>query len=71
MARALRRRAFVTACVIASTCIDVKDGACQEACPVECIYEGGRMMVIQRDECIDFILGAGTRPTLPDRSCPA
>ena len=29
--------------VIASTCIDVKDGACQEACPVECIYEGGQI----------------------------
>jgi ferredoxin len=39
--------------VIASTCIDVKDGACQEACPVERIYEGGRMMYIQPDECID------------------
>jgi ferredoxin len=39
--------------VIASTCIDVKDSACQEACPVECIYEGGRMMYIQPDECID------------------
>ena len=39
--------------VIASTCIDVKDGACQEACPVECIYEGGRMMYIQPAECID------------------
>jgi Fe-S-cluster-containing hydrogenase component 2 len=39
--------------VIASTCIDVKDGACQEACLVECIYEGGRMMYIQAHECID------------------
>lgn len=39
--------------MIASTCIDVKDGACQEVCPVECIYEGGRMMYIQPDECID------------------
>ena len=39
--------------VIASTCIDVKDGACQDACPVECIYEGGRMMYIQPEECID------------------
>ena len=39
--------------VIASTCVDVKDGACQEVCPVECIYEGGRMMYIQPDECID------------------
>jgi NAD-dependent dihydropyrimidine dehydrogenase PreA subunit len=39
--------------VIASTCIDVKDGACQETCPVECMYEGGRMTYIQPDECID------------------
>ena len=39
--------------VIASACIDVKDGACQTACPVECIYEGGRMMYIQPDECIN------------------
>lgn len=38
--------------VIASTCIDVKDGACQVVCPVECIYEGGRMMYINPVECI-------------------
>lgn len=50
MARKLR--AAVTY-VIASTCIDVKDGACQDVCPVECIYEGGRMMYIQPSECID------------------
>jgi ferredoxin len=39
--------------VITSTCIDVKDGACQKVCPVDCIYEGGRMMYIQPDECIN------------------
>jgi NAD-dependent dihydropyrimidine dehydrogenase PreA subunit len=39
--------------VITSPCIDVKDGACQTACPVECIYEGGRMMYIQPEECIN------------------
>ncbi len=39
--------------VIASACIDVKDGACRDVCPVECIYEGGRMMYIQPAECID------------------
>ncbi len=39
--------------VIASACIDVKDGACQTVCPVECIYEGGRMMYIQPAECIN------------------
>ena len=31
--------------VVTSTCIDVKDGTCQKACPVECIYEGGRMII--------------------------
>ena len=39
--------------VIASPCIDVKDGTCQDVCPVDCIYEGGRMMYIQPDECIN------------------
>lgn len=39
--------------VIASSCIDVKDGSCQDVCPVECIYEGGRMMYIQPEECIN------------------
>jgi Fe-S-cluster-containing hydrogenase component 2 len=39
--------------VIASACIDVKDGACQDVCPVESIYQGGRMMYIQPGECID------------------
>lgn len=38
--------------VIASACIDVKDGDCQDVCPVECIYEGGRMMYIHPTECI-------------------
>jgi Fe-S-cluster-containing hydrogenase component 2 len=38
--------------VVASSCIDVKDGACQEVCPVDCIYEGGRMMYIHQEECI-------------------
>ena len=39
--------------VIGSACIDVKDAACQVACPADCIYEGGRMMYIQPDECIN------------------
>jgi len=38
--------------VITSTCVDVKDGGCVPACPVDCIYEGGRMLYIQPDECI-------------------
>jgi ferredoxin len=51
-ARAVSGRALMTY-VITSTCIDVKDGICQKVCPVECIYEGGRMMYIQPDECIN------------------
>ena len=39
--------------VIAETCIDIKDGVCTEVCPVDCIYEGGRMFYVQPDECIN------------------
>ncbi|MCY4007314.1 MAG: ferredoxin family protein [Rhodobacteraceae bacterium] len=39
--------------VILSPCIDVKDGACTEVCPVDCIYEGERMFYIHPDECIE------------------
>jgi ferredoxin len=39
--------------VIAEPCVDVKDRACIEECPVDCIYEGGRMLYIQPDECVD------------------
>ncbi len=38
---------------IAEPCIDVKDKACVEECPVDCIYEGERMLYIQPDECVD------------------
>jgi NAD-dependent dihydropyrimidine dehydrogenase PreA subunit len=39
--------------VIAEPCIDVMDRACVEECPVDCIYEGGRSLYIQPDECVD------------------
>ncbi len=39
--------------VIAQPCVDVKDKACIEECPVDCIYEGKRMLYIQPDECVD------------------
>ncbi|HJR19128.1 MAG TPA: ferredoxin [Actinomycetota bacterium] len=39
--------------IIAETCIDVKDKACVEECPVDCIYEGPRMLYIHPDECVD------------------
>jgi ferredoxin len=41
------------ALVIKSECIDVKDGACTTVCPVDCIYEGGRMFYIHPTECIE------------------
>lgn len=39
--------------VITSACIDVKDGVCTTSCPVDCIYEGGRMYYIHPTECIE------------------
>ena len=39
--------------IIALPCVDLKDKACVEECPVDCIYEGDRMMYINADECVD------------------
>ena len=39
--------------VIALPCVDVKDKACIDECPVDCIYEGERMLYIHPDECVD------------------
>ena len=39
--------------VITEPCVDVKDLACVDVCPVDCIYEGERMLYIHPDECID------------------
>jgi NAD-dependent dihydropyrimidine dehydrogenase PreA subunit len=39
--------------VIAQPCADVKDKACLDECPVDCIYEGERALYIQPDECVD------------------
>ncbi len=39
--------------VICEPCVDVKDAACVEVCPVDCIYEGEDMYYIHPDECID------------------
>lgn len=42
---------------ITETCLDVKDTACVEVCPVDCIHpitgEGEPMLYIDPDECID------------------
>jgi NAD-dependent dihydropyrimidine dehydrogenase PreA subunit len=39
--------------VITQPCVDVKDKACVEECPVDCIYEGKRTLYIHPDECVD------------------
>ena len=39
--------------VITEACITVKDKACVDVCPVDCIYEGADQLYIHPDECID------------------
>lgn len=41
--------------VIAEPCVDVKDKACVEVCPVDCIHsdEDSNMLYINPGECID------------------
>ncbi len=39
--------------IITEGCIDLLDKTCVGECPVDCIYEGERMMYIQPDECVD------------------
>lgn len=39
--------------VITQGCVDTLDKSCIEECPVDCIYEGERMLYIQPDECVD------------------
>ncbi len=39
--------------VVTEACIDELDKSCIEECPVDCIYEGDRMMYINPDECVD------------------
>ncbi len=48
--------------VIAEPCMDVKDTACVQECPVDCIYEGDRMLYIHPAECIDC---AACEPACP------
>ena len=41
--------------IIAEPCVDVKDGACVDVCPVDCIYTEGddNQYYIHPEECID------------------
>jgi NAD-dependent dihydropyrimidine dehydrogenase PreA subunit len=50
----VREDAVVSAVIFAITaaCIDLMDRSCVAACPVDCIYEGGRSLYIHPEECI-------------------
>lgn len=39
--------------VVTDACVDILDQSCVEECPVDCIYQGNRMMYIHPDECVD------------------
>jgi NAD-dependent dihydropyrimidine dehydrogenase PreA subunit len=39
--------------VVAEPCIDILDRSCIEECPVDCIYEGARMMYTHPNGCVD------------------
>jgi NAD-dependent dihydropyrimidine dehydrogenase PreA subunit len=39
--------------IIGEPCIDIKDRSCVDVCPVDCIHEFERMLVIDPEECID------------------
>jgi ferredoxin len=51
--RTPRWRMFRMTYVIAEACIGVKDRACVDVCPVDCIYEGEDQLYIHPEECID------------------
>jgi len=42
--------------IIAEPCIDIKDRSCVDVCPVDCIHEYERILVIDPEECIDSLL---------------
>lgn len=39
--------------IICEPCIGVKDRACVDECPVDCIYEGAEQLFIHPEECVD------------------
>ena len=64
--------------IIAEPCIDIKDRSCVDVCPVDCIHEFDRMLIIDPEECIDCFapseqlvtsLGIRTFGELEDQSC--
>jgi ferredoxin len=60
--------------VITEPCINTKDRACVDVCPVDCIYEGPEQLYINPDECIDCGACEPACPTkaiFPEESVPA
>jgi NAD-dependent dihydropyrimidine dehydrogenase PreA subunit len=64
--------------IIAEPCIDIKDRSCVDVCPVDCIHEADRILVIDPEECIDcfapseeLVTSWGIRSfaELEDRTC--
>ncbi len=64
--------------IIAEPCIDIKDLSCVDVCPVDCIHQAGRILVIDPEECIDCFApteqlitarGLRTFAELENRSC--
>jgi ferredoxin len=49
----IRQRSPTVTYIITEPCIDVKDKSCIDVCPVDCIHETERMLVIDAEECID------------------
>jgi ferredoxin-like protein FixX len=39
--------------IIAEPCIDIKDRSCVDVCPVDCIHEFERILIIDPEECIE------------------
>ena len=59
--------------IIGEACIDVKDRSCLDVCPVDCIHEADRMLVIDPAECIDCAACEPERPVeaiLPESAIP-
>ena len=48
--------------VIAEPCVNTKDTACVEVCPVACFYEMEGQLVIHPEECIDCTACVDTCP---------
>jgi NAD-dependent dihydropyrimidine dehydrogenase PreA subunit len=44
--------------IIAEPCIDIKDLSCVDVCPVDCIHQADRILVIDPEECIDCFAAA-------------